>query len=354
MSKISTEQPSIVTLSSSAEELSDFLSKHEYSSIFVVFDENTEKYCAPFLSQVFTAKNIRYQGIVIAAGEEYKTLESAQTIWKSLADYGADRSSILINCGGGMICDLGGFAASLYKRGIDFIHLPTTLLAMVDASIGGKCGVDFDQLKNQIGVFQNPQAIFVCPPFLNTLPALEMKSGMAEVYKHSLIADTDLWSDLQDLELDDFHSDLVLKAYKIKEAIVSKDPYENGERKLLNFGHTVGHGIESLFLAEGRPIPHGFAIATGMIVESFLSMKMNGLPEEDYLQIKHRIVSIYPKLEWSDEQQSQIIQFIKGDKKNKAGKLLFVLLSKIGRAEYDIEVHLELLTEALNVYRNEH
>lgn len=333
-------------------ELLNFLETESYSSIVFLCDSNTHLQCYPLVQVALQKLSIPIFQVVVSAGEEHKTIESAQFIWAEMLKNNLDRNALMINLGGGLICDLGGFSASLYKRGIDFIHLPTTLLAMVDASIGGKCGVDFNHLKNQIGLFQQPKSIFINTQFLRSLPKEEVLSGMAEIYKHALIANSNLWEQCKKETLVN-STELIQLAADLKWQIVKQDPYEKGVRKLLNFGHSIGHGLESFFLESGRPIPHGFAIAAGMICEAYLSVKKTGLSQADFNQIKILLGSQYPKLSWKASETNQLVKYIQNDKKNKNGVCLFVLLKSPGDALYDQLVGLDEIIESLNFYRDE-
>ncbi len=353
MMEAAVDLPKIHLLDEQAIALFELLKSSEYSSIFILCDSNTKKHCYPILQRNFEREELGYHLIERKAGEEHKNINTAIGICEELAELGADRHSLLINLGGGMICDLGGFCASIYKRGIDFIHLPTSLLAMVDASIGGKCGVDHKGLKNQLGVINQAKAIFILHDFLNTLEEEELKSGLAELYKHALISDSSFWNSLQELDPSSIDQKLILRGASLKEDIVRNDPFEKGERKLLNFGHNIGHAIESYFIEKGSPIPHGFAVAAGMVAESYISEKSTGLAEGERKEIERLIKKVYPKLNWSQEDQTELISYLKHDKKNKGGKLIFTLLRSIGDATYDQEVKEKEVLEALNYYRNE-
>lgn len=298
-----------------------------YSKLAILVDENTKRNCLPtFLNNIKTEAVI----IEVSSGESNKNIDSCQLIWNALSQHHFDRNSLLINLGGGVIGDMGGFAASTFKRGIDFIQIPTTLLAMVDASVGGKLGVDFTYLKNQIGLFKNPKAVLINPIFLNSLPKNQLLSGFAEVVKHALIADKGYWKEIKNTPLEEMNWESIIhQSVVIKNDIVTKDPLEKGERKKLNFGHTFGHAIESYHLAEGNPILHGEAVALGMIVESKLSKLSTEQKEEIILFIKN-IFSI-PKM----PPQHKLIEWMKNDKKNLKGKLLFSLLHEIGRCDFN-------------------
>ena len=291
-----------------------------YSKVAILVDENTKEFCLPLLSDLKKSVIIE-----IKSGEKNKNIDSCNFIWEKLTENHFDRNSLLINLGGGVIGDIGGFCASTYKRGIDFIQIPTSLLAMVDASVGGKSGIDFNGLKNQIGLFSNPISVIINPKFLKTLPENQLESGFAEVVKHALISDKDLWESIRNSLLKDLNwEDVIETSVKIKNNIVVADPKENGERKKLNFGHTFGHAIESYYLQKETPILHGEAIFMGIILESELS----SFSYAEKNQIKNYILSNFqlPHL----PSKSELLNFIRNDKKNLDGKINFSLLNEIG------------------------
>lgn len=334
--------------------LSEYLRPYESSKIFVLVDENTLEHCIPTL--LLENKALHNAEIIeIDSGEENKTLDICYQIWKTLADYKADRNSLLINLGGGVITDMGGFIASTYKRGIDFINIPTTLLSQIDASVGGKTGVDFEGLKNVIGVFNEPKGVFIYPNFLQTLDKREMLSGFAEAIKHSLIIDAGYWGKLDTETLSNSNNweELIATSINIKNKIVSNDPFEKGERKLLNFGHTIGHAIESYSLLHDQtPLMHGEAIAVGMICESYISNSRNRLAAADLKTITKTISSIYSHYKLDDSTYHELIELMKNDKKNDSNEINFTLLSKIGEADFNMDVDVELILESLNYYKS--
>ena len=296
-----------------------------YSKIAILVDENTKRDCLYKLPKIEKSLIIK-----IPSGEENKNISTCSVIWEKLTESQLDRNSLLINLGGGVIGDMGGFCASTYKRGIDFIQIPTTLLAMVDSSVGGKLGVDFKDLKNQIGVFNNPKSVLIDPEFLKTLPEKELKSGFAEVVKHALIADKDLWCKIISTPFANLDwQEIITISVDIKNNIVLSDPLENGERKKLNFGHTYGHAIESYYLEKGTPILHGEAVFMGMILEIDLS----SISEAEKQEIKNFILSNF-SLPFTPK-KSDILSNLVNDKKNKEGKINFSLLNKIGDGSID-------------------
>jgi len=335
------------------EKINTFISESMYSSIFILVDDHTNEYCLPkFLPNLAT--EIPIEIIEIEAGEEIKNITTCVEIWSILSELGADRKSLIVNLGGGVITDIGGFIASTFKRGIDFINVPTTLLGMVDASIGGKNGVDLGNLKNQIGVINVPQLLLIDTNFLETLSQREMRSGLAEMLKHGLIYDKNYWEqflDLSQIDFADFDA-LVYRSIEIKNEIVKQDPTENGIRKALNFGHTLGHGIESHFLNSETPLLHGEAIAIGMILESYVSKEKGLLSNEEYQQIKYIITNIYEKVTFNDDDIVSIQNLLIHDKKNEYGKVQFALINGIGKIIINQSVENELIINSFKEYNS--
>lgn len=333
--------------------LENLLQPDVYSKIFVLVDENTNEYCLPyFLSNLPT--EIEIEIIEIEAGEENKNMYTCIDLWHTLIDLDADRKSILLNLGGGVITDIGGFVASTFKRGIDFINIPTTLLAMVDASVGGKTGVDLGNLKNQIGVINEPKSVVVLSKFLETLPSNQMRSGLAEMLKHGLIYDKLYWDklkNLNDLNTDDLDI-LIKQSIEIKNEIVSQDLKENGIRKALNFGHTLGHAIESYFLEseDKKQLLHGEAIAVGMILESHISYQSNFISKDDFAEIKYIITDIFEKIIFNESDIQNIMNLLIFDKKNEFGNVQFTLLNKIGESKINQIVDESLILLAFEDY----
>lgn len=334
-------------------QLNSYLAGKNFSKIFILVDQNTHFHCLPsFLSKLETTAPLEV--VEMEAGEANKTIETCNGIWQVLSELSADRKSLLINLGGGVVTDLGGFVAATFKRGISCIHFPTTLLGMVDAAIGGKNGVNLDSLKNQIGVIRPPEMVVLDTSFLQTLPAAEMRSGLAEMLKHGLIQDENYWnrlSDLSNLDLSDLDN-LIKESIIIKENVVQQDPTEQNLRKSLNFGHTLGHAIESYFLesAEKEKLLHGEAVAIGMVLAAYLSYRIESFPKQKLQEIKKTILSMYGQIEIPLEDQKKIIELLKFDKKNEAGKINFVLLRNIGEPVMDRQVSNELIHDAFSYY----
>jgi 3-dehydroquinate synthase len=290
--------------------------------------------------------------IEIESGEQNKTLSICNDVWKTMTESNADRNAFIINLGGGVVCDMGGMIASLYKRGIRFFHIPTTLLSQVDASVGGKLAVDLDGHKNQIGLFRNPDLVLVVPEFLKTLPQRHWISGLAEVYKHALISDAEYWSFLvgMDLKNEEYLSSLLHKSISIKNNIVLQDWEEKGLRKTLNFGHTIGHAIESQSLEKGRDLLHGEAVAIGMLVETILSQMINGFKAEDFQIIKSGFEGIFPLQAIDESELPDLLEWMRNDKKNDNSQINFTLLKKIGEAEFNKICSVEQIEEAIRTY----
>lgn len=329
--------------------LAELLYRPAVTRVFVLVDGNTSRLCLPLLENHLPAD---YCLIEIPAGEEYKTLESCTTVWTTLTEQRADRHTVLVNLGGGVVTDLGGFAAALYKRGIRFVQVPTTLLAQVDASVGGKTGVDFQGYKNQLGVFQAPAAVFIEPQFLQTLDPRQVKSGYAEVLKHWLIADADAFNQHRRLGwLTDDWTEIIRESVALKQRIVAQDPLESGPRKLLNFGHTVGHALESYLLTQpGREALHGEAVAAGIVCESWLSMKHGLLSEDELDKIETFVFSVFDKIAFVTLETAAIAELALQDKKNSGATINCTLLQGIGNGVFDQPVTVAEIADSLRYY----
>lgn len=331
--------------------LNEHLANSSYSKIFVLVDENTHNCCLPvFMSHI--EGEYDFEIIEIEAGEIHKNIATCTQVWEVLSELDADRKSAMINLGGGVVTDLGGFVASCFKRGIDFINIPTTLLSMVDASVGGKTGVDLGPLKNQVGVINQPQMVLVATEFLKTLDQRQLQSGFAEMLKHGLISDASYWDTLKDITGFENMDKLIYTSVSIKNEVVQIDPTEQHLRKTLNYGHTLGHAIESYFLEseEHDLLLHGEAIAIGMILEGFLSYKLTGLTKNELEDIKKTFLTRYPKTSFTKKDIDIILTLLKFDKKNSHGNINFVLLKSIGKTVIDIKVTPELLKESFSYY----
>ena len=328
------------------------------ANIIIIVDENTHDYCLEFLMTNFSVL-ANAEIILLPVGEENKVMEVCFQVWETFTEFNFSRKDLVINLGGGIVTDMGGFIASIFKRGMNFIHIPTSLLGMVDASIGGKNGVDLAGFKNQLGVFNDPSHIFIDVSFLYTLPERELYNGYAEMLKHGLIADEKLWKDLITIKSDDELMDekLIYRTIKVKLDIVKVDPKEQNVRMKLNFGHTIGHALESHFLSS-TPIAHGHAVALGICGEAYLSFKKKKISSEEFHQIEDVIVRNFPMIQLTDEDVIDVIERMKNDKKNHSGGIYFVLLEGIGNAITNVKIkekevgealfHLNLLGKALN------
>lgn len=331
--------------------LNSFLTvDHEHKKKFILCDENTVTHCVPQLVSGVNA--LKSAGIIeIESGEKAKTINTAQAVWTALAEAGADRNSLLINVGGGVVTDLGGFCAAAYMRGIPFVNIPTTLIGMADAGFGGKNGVDLNSLKNIIGLFKDPSGVFCFPGLLDTLSSDELLSGFAEVMKHGLIADKSHWQAAAETSPEKIDAKLIADSIRIKMKIVDNDPFESGYRKVLNFGHTAGHAIESWYLQEDKMISHGFAVAAGMIIESMLSNHAGLLKTSELNEITANIISRYHGHLPMDFNEAQVIQLMAHDKKNNRGNINFTLLNGIGNSVYDRTFETLVIFEALEKFK---
>lgn len=334
-------------------QLNDFILNLKPSQLFILVDENTHEYCLPQLLGNLETE-IPSEIIEIEAGEELKTIETAIQLWEILSDFKADRKGLMINLGGGVITDMGGFVASTYKRGIPFINIPTTLLGMCDASIGGKTGIDHQFLKNIVGTFAEPEHIFVFPEFLKTLPFVELRSGFAEMLKHGLIADKKHWEDLITIEalIPESIFPFIETSMKIKQNVVELDFKEQNIRKTLNFGHTIGHAVESLYLRTGNLIPHGEAVALGMICETQLAVLENLIAPGTAENIIQHIRRFYPYISITQFSTDEIISLMKNDKKNSEGQISFSLITDLGICKFNHLASEKNIHYALHYYQN--
>ncbi|MAN59475.1 MAG: 3-dehydroquinate synthase [Flavobacteriaceae bacterium] len=325
------------------------------TSIFILTDSNTKHHCLPYFLEKAALKT-NYAVLEMAAGEAHKTIHTCIDLWNELSEKNGDRKSLLINLGGGVVTDLGAFVACTFKRGISIINIPTSLLAMVDASIGGKNGIDLGPIKNQIGIIKNPETVIIDTRFLSSLPEEEVRSGLAEMLKHGLIANEDYWKRCQAFEFssEEDAEKLIWESIAIKNDIVAQDPTEKGLRKALNYGHTLGHAIESYFLdiPEKQTLLHGEAVAVGMVLATYISRELFGFPENQLNNITEALLGTYGRVSFSQEDIGRIIDLLKFDKKNLNGKVLFVLLADFGKPQFDCEVPNSLIINAFEYYEN--
>ena len=319
----------------------------EASKVFILTDENVAPFWLPEMAHWLHCNSAT--DIIIKAGEQHKNLQTVQRIWKTLMKHHADRNALLINLGGGVITDMGGFAASTYKRGIKFINIPTTLLSMVDAAIGGKTGIDFGGGKNQIGTFAEAEEVIIDPVFLETLPERELFSGLAEMLKYGFIAD----AKLLEINLEEYQQ-FIVRCGEIKREIVAQDPTEKGLRKILNFGHTLGHAIESHCLTTDYPLLHGEAVALGMLGALWLSVKQSGLDEAVLQNFENQLPMLLSEAEilLSKVDLDPILSYLVFDKKNKGEEPQFVLLQAVGKPVWDVKVEMEAVRKALEYVIN--
>lgn len=329
------------------------IDKCPHDKLFILTDEHTSHLCMPRLREISYLSGMHE--IVIGAEDVHKTLDTLASVWKQLGDSGATRHSLLLNLGGGMITDLGGFAASTFKRGFSYINIPTTLLAMVDASVGGKTGINFNGLKNEIGVFAPASSVLIDTHFLRSLDQRNLVSGYAEMLKHGLISTEQHWAELLRFNMEQIDYDrlreLVGQSVRVKEDIVEQDPFEHGIRKALNLGHTVGHAFESLALEENRPVLHGYAVAWGMVCELYLSHIKTGFPADKMKQTIQFIKENYGDFYIDCKQYEILYHFMLHDKKNTAGIINFTLLEDIGKISINQTADKETIFEMLDFYR---
>ncbi|MBN3583614.1 3-dehydroquinate synthase [Algoriphagus aestuarii] len=340
----------VIFSNSIASDLEKVLSGISFSRLFVLTDQNTEQFCLPKLKSIFPPETVFK---TVSPGEKNKNLSTCSEIWSAMTSAALDRKALFINIGGGVIGDMGGVCASIYKRGIRFINIPTTLLSQVDASVGGKLGVDFEGLKNHLGTFNEPETVMISTEFLGTLPQAELRSGYAEIIKHGLIQNKSYFENLaiQNWEEQNW-MDLIQKSVGIKKQVVSSDPKEAGLRKVLNYGHTIGHAFESHFLDGPKHLLHGEAIAIGMICEGFLSYKKLNLSQEELNIINNTFLSIYGKFDFSESDLDPILDLCLQDKKNEGSVLMFSLLKRIGECSFNIPVSRDEIKEAILYYQN--
>ncbi len=347
------EEQSILFSIDIANDIEKALSSAQYDRLFVLADETTARLCLPICNTCDRIKNAKL--ITIGAGDENKTLSSLSHVWQHLSEQHATRRSLLVNIGGGMVTDLGGFAASTFKRGIKFLNIPTTLLSMVDASVGGKTGINFNGLKNEIGSFRNAFEVIIATRFLRTLDHSNICSGFAEMLKHALISAKEDWAELMrfNLQMPDLPllQNLVEKSVNVKKRIVREDPEEHGIRKALNFGHTAGHAIESMSLQSDRPVLHGYAVAWGIVCELYLSCKRLGFPHDIMLQTTCFIKENYGVFAFDCKQYEKLYEFMTHDKKNTSDAVNFTLLSDIGQPCINQPATKDEIYDMLDFYR---
>lgn len=330
-------------------ELREWIEKYPSGKVFLATEENVDRLWVQKYSSFFEESGIKK--VVILSGENNKKIGSVEKIWEFLSKNGADRKSLLINIGGGMVTDLAGFAASTFKRGLDFINIPTTLLSQVDASVGGKTGINFNGLKNEIGVFQEPEAVIIDTSFLTTIDRDNFISGYAEMIKHGLIHSAEHLEELKKFDIENINykllSEIISHSVEVKSWFVANDPTEKDIRKALNFGHTAGHAFESLAMEQNRPILHGFAVAYGMITELYLSVKKCDFPVTDFERLTAWLLKLYGKFSITENDFDRLYDLMTHDKKNEAGRINFTLLLETGAIEINQHCEKDLVYNAL-------
>ena len=345
------EQQKVIFSDDLHQTLSGVVGECTHDRLLLLVDETTKAYCWPVIKNFECMKHA--QIITIGATDTHKTLDTLSHVWSEMQHYGATRHSLMINLGGGMVTDLGGFAASTFKRGITYVNIPTTLLSMVDASVGGKTGINFGGLKNEIGVFNNARCVIIDTIFLRTLDSENILSGYAEMLKHSLISNETMWAELlkEQLEVNSKEFATALeKSVAVKQRIVTEDPTEKGIRKALNLGHTAGHAFESLAL-ERKPVLHGYAVAWGLVVELFLSCIKTGFPQDKMRQTVNFIKDHYGRMTISCDDYPHLLELMHHDKKNMGNDINFTLLGHIGDIRINQTATEEEIKEALDFYR---
>lgn len=348
-----TTKSAVVVTDQLEKTLGAVVSAFPVEKLFLVTDKNSDRFCLPLLCDVPHFE--KFRKVVIPAGEEHKTISSVEKVWMFLSKNGADRNSLVINLGGGMVTDLGSFAASTFKRGLEFVNLPTTLLSQVDASIGGKTGFNFNGLKNEIGVINKPHQVIIDTRFLQTLDHDNLASGYAEMIKHGLIHSQNHLTELMkyDLTNPDYAqlAEMITHSIMIKEYFVKKDPTEKNIRKALNFGHTVGHALESLSMTQGKPLLHGFAVAYGMIAELYLSRTVLGFADGTMHYLVAWIRSNYGGYQVDTADYEALYELMSHDKKNDGSSINFTLLASVGEVEINRNCTREQIYEALDYFR---
>ena len=346
-------QQEVIISKNISKDLQDCINKHPHDKLFILTDEHTHVLSLPLLESLSEVKDAIH--ITIGVEDIHKNLETLANVWTVLSQQGGTRHSLMINLGGGMVTDLGGFAAATFKRGISYINIPTTLLAMVDASVGGKTGINFNNLKNEIGAFAPASEVLIDSEFLRTLDDYNIRSGYAEMLKHGLISNTKHWSELMNFNLNEIDyahlRELVGQSVQVKEEVVKVDPFEKGIRKALNLGHTVGHAFESFAMTSGHPVLHGYAVAWGLACELYLAHQKTGFPIDKMRQTVQFIKEHYGRLAFSCKHYEQFYELMRHDKKNaSADEINFTLLSDIGEVKINQTATKEEIFEALDFY----
>ncbi|MBS1638261.1 MAG: 3-dehydroquinate synthase [Bacteroidetes bacterium] len=352
--KLSIENSSVVTGKGSLSELARFLEKKKYTKHFILCDENTSEHC---LSKLITCSELLHDAHIIEteSGESAKVMETCEQLWLTLQEHHADKNSVMINLGGGVITDMGGFVAALYKRGIPCINVPTTLLAMVDASVGGKNGIDFNGVKNLIGTIIQPELVIIDPVFLGSLSPRQIKNGMAEILKIAAVADAGFFKKIKPFKTPAqfIHEDIIFQSVKLKHAIVKKDPHEKHLRKCLNYGHSIGHALESACLLSGMDVLHGEAVAAGMLIETYIAWKSKATSKSTLNQVIQLVHRHFEKINITPAMEEQILDFIKHDKKNIQQAVVMAVVTDIGKFDLLKQVRSEIIREGIHFYSSQ-
>jgi len=349
MSHIRSSAYKVVVGKSALTALAGFIAKKKYTSHYIICDDNTLQFCLPTVV-VSCPQLANAEVIEIENGEASKSIEIVAQILQTFIENKADKNSLIINLGGGVVSDLGGFVASIYKRGVDFVNVPTSLLAMADASIGGKTGIDFGGIKNSVGTFAQPKAVFIHPIFLNTLPQRQLKNGLAEIYKIALVSDKKFWDQLKNVRENTLIEKTLTRSLQLKNDIVLKDPFDRASRKVLNFGHTIGHAIESLYVDSAEALLHGEAVVIGMIVESHIAFQKKLLKKNELLEIIDVLFNKFKPKALVSALLPDTLERIRNDKKTANKSFNFSLPCKIGTCKYDISVRDSQIKNALLFY----
>lgn len=344
----------IIKIDNISVDLQQLLSDAQYDKLFVLTDENTCNLCLPLISGIREIENASQ--IVIPPTDKNKNIETLSYIWCELTRHGATRHTLLVNLGGGMVTDIGGFAAATFKRGIKYINIPTTLLGAVDAAVGGKTAINFEGLKNEIGAFYPALKVLISSRFFTTLSRGEILSGFAEMLKHELIHSDEEWEELLTFDIEnidyDWLNNAVFRSVSIKESVVEKDPMEQNIRKALNLGHTVGHAFESFAAEQRKPVAHGYAVAWGLIAELYLSHRICGFPKEKLQKMVRFIRQNYGSLPIGCNDYARLFDIMTHDKKNVGNSINFALLSEIGNVCINQQLEKEMIFESLDFYRD--
>jgi len=334
-------------------DLSDILSRLSFDKLFLLTDENTERLCYPLVKD--NTQIAKAGKIIIKAGDDNKNIETLSSIWKYLSENGATRHSLLINLGGGMLTDIGGFAAASFKRGIKCINIPTTLLGAVDAAVGGKTGINFNGLKNEIGAFAPAETVLIDSAFFKSLDHQNFLSGYAEMIKHGLIDSDKEWQATMSFDTEEIDYEklkqLVVDSVGVKERIVEIDPFEKGIRKALNLGHTIGHAFESMSYELNKPVQHGYAVAWGIICELYLSHRFCGFPKEKMYKTIYFIKDNYHGFYFDCDHYERLYEYMKHDKKNESDTVNFTFLSDVGKIEINQTASKEDIFDAIDFLR---